>query len=324
MPTRSLGPIAAGAGPSPRTEIEVHGINVIMVNSLPKLAVAIQQLSRYETLAIDLEGVSLGREGEIAIIQISTARRSDVYLIDVCALGQDAFDHRTALDSEAGTVDTSSAASAGIGSASGGYPRVTSLRMLLEDPAVTKLLWDVRSDSNALFFLFGIRLAGVLDLQVYDCVRRAVDGRTNERVSGLGFVLERTPLGKLSVVERERVKKCKEAAISLFSPEYGGSYEVWKQRPLPALLLEYCTDSRYFFSLLESYRETFRDGARKRFEQLFATCIQAAVQRRIESSQTLGFSRNNREAMIAVDPVLLTEVRHIHHNAKYNDGTGSR
>jgi hypothetical protein len=94
-----------------------------------------------------------------------------------------------------------------------------------------------------LFFLFGVALGGVVDLQLLDVAQRLLAGVPCARVSGLGFVCERTPRAGLSPRERERLAAVKRDARALFAPELGGSYDVWKARPLPAVLFEYCTDA---------------------------------------------------------------------------------
>ena len=66
----------------------------------------------------------------------------EVYLIDVHTLGASAFT----------TVGIKN-------------PNVT-LKSILEDAQVPKVFFDVRNDSDALYFLFGIKLAGIHDLQV--------------------------------------------------------------------------------------------------------------------------------------------------------------
>lgn len=44
-------------------------------------------------LAIDLEGVDLGRNGRIAILQIVAAHSDTIWLVDVTTLGSVAFEH---------------------------------------------------------------------------------------------------------------------------------------------------------------------------------------------------------------------------------------
>jgi hypothetical protein len=186
-------------------------------------------------------------------------------------------------------------------------------------------MWDVRSDSNALFFLFNVQLASVLDLQVADCAHRIASGMRSDKVSGLGFVLERTPHADLSDAERERVVRCKAVAIALFAPEHGGTYAVWKERPLRPELLEYCTDAQYFFALRDSYARGGGAGGGgwggggggrgsrpdNSFERLVGDSVERATARRLARSATRDFKKGDAAVMVAVDPVLVEDVRRV-------------
>lgn len=52
------------------------------------------------------------------------------------------------------------------------------LKMVLESSAVTKLFWDCRSDSQALYYIYEVKLAGVIDVQLWDVATR---GSSKER-----------------------------------------------------------------------------------------------------------------------------------------------
>ena len=69
-------------------------------------------------------------------------KAGEVYLIDVHTLGELVF------------------TTVGIDN-----PNVT-LKSILENETIPKVFFDVRNDSNALFFLYNIKLAGIHDLQV--------------------------------------------------------------------------------------------------------------------------------------------------------------
>ena len=105
---------------------------------------------------MDLEGVNLSRHGEICVLQITTGRLSPVYLFDICSL-REAFAARDA----------------------------SSLKHLLEDAGIAKLMFDCRSDGNALFFLHNVRLQNVVDLQLLDVAHRKLMGIFCERINGL-------------------------------------------------------------------------------------------------------------------------------------------
>ena len=115
--------------------------------------------------------------------------------------------------------------------------KVISLKKLLEDENVTKLMWDFRSDNNALIFQFDIRIAGVVDLQLLEIAWNVSRGNTPATVGGLGWTLENTNRAGLTSEERYDMLQIKETARELFLPEYGGSYEIWCQRPLPDILV---------------------------------------------------------------------------------------
>ncbi|AYU81745.1 hypothetical protein, unknown function [Leishmania donovani] len=89
------------------------------------------------TIALDLEGRSLGRMGSICIITLATY--STVYIIDVVMLGAEAL--------------------------RSGSP----LQRVLESRDIMKLMFDCRADCDALFFLYCVRLQNVCDLQISSC-----------------------------------------------------------------------------------------------------------------------------------------------------------
>ena len=223
-----------------------------------------------DAIAVDLEGVNLGRTGRIATLQMCGKARDTTYIVDVAVLGADAFGE------EAG------------------------LRRLLESPLVSKLFFDVRSDANALFHHFGVDMPpeSIVDLQLLDTGHNVMGGRMVERVGGLGFIFEHSPHARLTVRERERMAEVKESARRLFLPEHGGSYEVWLTRPLTPLLLEYATDARHFHALRESLSTRLK-GPKA------AAALAAAVDRRLVLAHSLDFSSANRDDNVRVDPLLV-------------------
>ena len=109
---------------------------------------ALADAFRGETLVVlDAEGVDLSRCGKISIVQIAT--RKECFLIDVLDKARD-------------------------------DPLVNWLRGVLEDEAVTKIIHDCRMDSDALFHLLGIRLAGVYDTT---CWNTAITDNENQNLN---------------------------------------------------------------------------------------------------------------------------------------------
>lgn len=105
---------------------------------------------------MDLEGNNLSRLGTLSLITILLEPEGTVHLVDVTTLGQQAF-----------TV-------------SGQDGRT--LQGILESSSIIKIFFDIRNDSDALFSLHGIRVAGIEDLQLMELASRNFAKR---HISGL-------------------------------------------------------------------------------------------------------------------------------------------
>jgi exonuclease 3'-5' domain-containing protein 1 len=90
-------------------------------------------LFRKKQVAIDLEGVDLGRTGTISVITIAT-NENEIFIFDITTLGEEAFK--------------------------------SGLRRLLEDSRVKKIFYDLRKDCEALFQLYNIKVYGAQDCQI--------------------------------------------------------------------------------------------------------------------------------------------------------------
>ena len=263
----------------------IAGVPYVLLDSLAALAAATALLSRAAAVAVDCEGVNLGRTGRVATLQLCSEARGTTYIVDVTTLGAAAF-------------------------ACGG-----GLRELLEAPAPAKLFFDVRSDAGALFHHFGVSLprAAVVDLQLLDVAHNVlVQRRTPPRLGGLGYLLERTSLARMSARERETMADVKARARALFAPELGGSYDVWMARPLDETLLEYATDVRFFHALRDSLQGAIATAtagaARAPAAAAVAAALAAAVERRLAEVEGLEFSSDDRTANVRIDAALLHDL----------------
>ncbi|KAG9233149.1 ribonuclease H-like domain-containing protein [Amylocarpus encephaloides] len=136
------------------------------------------------------------------------------------------------------------------------------LKDVLESSTTPKAFFDVRRDSDALFAHYGIKLAGVQDIQLMELATRPAGRKRN--VNGLG--------------------RC---GLDLFAPERGGSYEVFNTRPLSAALRIYCIqDVQYMPRLWERYNLKITNVWRGKLEQ--------ATRERVWSSQSENFEPNSR------------------------------
>lgn len=178
--------------------------------------------SERKPVAVDFEGVDLCRSGELCLAQLATVD-GPVVLIDIVTLGQSAFDE-------------------------GG------LKALLESEDVLKLVYDGRSDADALHHLFGCGLKHVCDVQILFTL--ALDEERGVRtnlVPGLGRALSTCP-ALASTNEGKALAGLKKAVQALFVPDQGGSYEVWKERPLRPALVEYAAaDVVHLHALRETW-----------------------------------------------------------------------
>ena len=135
----------------------VESSNIVFVDDKAKCEEVCKELSSETILALDLEGVDLGRDGKICILQLGCSD-GRVYLFDICVLTHDAF--------------TSSG-----------------LRRLLEDLDILKIIYDCRADCDALWHHYKVTLVNFIDLQVMYCLPR-----TMRYLPGLKKVLEVTLL----------------------------------------------------------------------------------------------------------------------------------
>lgn len=113
------------------------------------------------SMYIDLEGVNLCRDGSLSIftLLIDTGTPTmNVYLIDVHSLGSQAFN-------------------------TAGIKRKT-LKNILQDETISKVFFDVRNDSDALFSHFGVALKGVEDIQLMESATRKTTS-SRKYVTGL-------------------------------------------------------------------------------------------------------------------------------------------
>lgn len=191
---------------------------------------------RNSLLAVDCEGNSLSRKGELTIITVATEEK--VYIFDVLKLGQLIF--------------------------------TTGLGEVLEDTFPNKLMFDCRQDSDALWHQFQVKLSGVLDLQLLEVIYRrehptestsntstkAKPGRKRgnrrsqktdevEKVCGFGRCLQ-------LYLQDEKLIKIKDKGKELLKE----NAEVWKNRPLMDELLKYCVvDTTAMFGLYKKLKE---------------------------------------------------------------------
>lgn len=241
----------------------------ILVNSLESVQKFIEEIeiSAFETplLFIDLEGTNLSRHGSIAIMQVLVPPKPQVHLIDIEVLRGRAFD-----------TETTSGCT---------------LRKVLESDRYPKVFFDVRNDSDALYSHYSINIAGVVDLQLLEFATRRSPGRF---VKGLAKCISED--GGLGFSDLRNWRDTKDAESKLFAPEKGGRYEVFHERPLLPVIVQYCVqDVLLLPKLLMNYA--------RRLNASLASQISSEVVRRVALSKSASFVGDGQH--MAVGPSII-------------------
>eukprot|EP01062_Namystynia_karyoxenos_P074483 TRINITY_DN713_c0_g1_i1.p1 TRINITY_DN713_c0_g1~~TRINITY_DN713_c0_g1_i1.p1 ORF type:complete len:1450 (+),score=393.86 TRINITY_DN713_c0_g1_i1:95-4351(+) len=177
------------APPGPQRARARNSIRYHVINEVGDARAVVDQfLAPAAKLFVDCEGESLSRRGALHLLQIGDGNQ--IFLFDAQTLAPDGMRH-------------------------------SGLAQLLEAEHPKKVMWDCREDADALLAQFGIRLSGVLDLQVLD-VMRDVD-RAPHRAGPLRI------RGLKSLAGSADDSACSGADIS----------QMIARRPLPRLVLEY-------------------------------------------------------------------------------------
>ena len=187
---------------------------ITWVDDVTGVKEAVKELGREDYIAVDCEGWNLSREGTLDILSVAT-RHQDVYLFDIDKLGALAFD--------------------------------SGMKRLLESDSdtSTKLMYDCRNDADALMHLYGVKLSGVLDLQLLEVIHRKSKGQGIEFLSGLKKSLDIYSFSN-------KVKETKNKGIREIEDGKKKGVNIWAGRPLSAHLKEYCAvDTAALFPLVK-------------------------------------------------------------------------
>lgn len=202
---------------------------IVLVDDVDTCRAAVDSLMKEVEVAVDIEGIDLGRHpGKVCIVQVCGRASRTVYLFDISTLQGDAF--------EAG-----------------------GLASLLESSDVLKVFFDVRSDTDALFHNHQVRVRGAYDLQVLYHLKFC--GPKTNYLTGLKKVLGEYGATEIPAEEMRSLESLKEQGLHLFAPERGGTYAVWEKRPLSAELVQYCAaDVEYLLNMKDFWGKSALDG----------------------------------------------------------------
>ena len=199
-----------------------------------------------DVLAVDLEGVSMSRVGAVTLLQVAV--RDSVFLFDAQALGTAELFERAVSVDETDENDGPKARTA-----------KKTLRGVLEDGQITKLMFDCRVDSDALFHQHGVALRGVFDVQLADVASRrrknlavpllsgmpkcaarhlaGASGATKQSLAALDADPDDRSVTRAGAAsEAEAVTRVTEhlktKVKALYAPDKGGDAQLWALRPI--------------------------------------------------------------------------------------------
>ena len=199
---------------------------------------AVRMLGTAETLAVDCEGMDMSRYGKLTLLSIAT--NDQAYLFDILKLGKMAFE--------------------------------SGLKSLLENGFQTKLMFDCRGDSDALYHQFGVKLSGVLDLQIMEVLYR-------EKIGEFDIANKEARLARFGRAEQpvnlHGLRKCLESYVhdsSYIAAKRGIPpsmiNKVWIQRPLSETLLAYAaTDVLSLFPLFDFFNQKLSGNSMSRLKE---------------------------------------------------------
>ncbi|XP_022090521.1 piRNA biogenesis protein EXD1-like [Acanthaster planci] len=215
----------------------------------PALAKLREGVTSSPFLAVDCEGESLSRKGQLSLV--SVALPTHTYLFDIKTLGAKVFDE--------------------------------GLRDLLQDPDREKLMFDCRSDSDCLWHQYHVKLTNVLDLQLLQIIYREtnpepVQDDKPRQVSWPGSrrqpmaTASRPPINVQPVLRS--FLRCLELYVDdkdLTTAKAAGKEKmeregtaVWMKRPLEASLLAYAAaDVQGFLPLYRALRGAIANPDKK-------------------------------------------------------------
>lgn len=117
-----------------------------VITSLGSLRSFLATVCSSARLYVELHGHRLSRQGDLSLIAVRAYPHPEVYVIDIQSLGHEAFTTRSVFG--------------------------LTLQSILENKGLRKVFWDVRDAADALWGHHGVRLEGVVDLQLLENASR--------------------------------------------------------------------------------------------------------------------------------------------------------
>lgn len=128
----------------PKANLEPMEVKFTYVQNYNQLPKVVRSLSQSPHLLLDCEGQNIGSpDGILSLISVGTAGSKEIFVLDVLRLRD-----RT-------------------------HPLLVQFLQFLQNPTILKVIWDGRMDYAEIYATFGVKLLGVLDLQIAEVMGRA-------------------------------------------------------------------------------------------------------------------------------------------------------
>ncbi|THH29156.1 hypothetical protein EUX98_g5031 [Antrodiella citrinella] len=218
-------------------------ITAASANPYYKRKATIALLRNSPHLIIDCEGQSIGSsDGVLSLLSVGTAGSKDIFVIDVLRLCDRTNSH------------------------------LSSFLELLQEPGIRKVVWDGRMDYAEIYVTFGIKMSGLLDLQIAEVMARETVNyeRDFERRNRFKWFFASTrimnnrdlvPLmkdfhlinGLQGVIRREGIVRNIAKDDEVTAMHKAGNSQFWLHRPLPPNFLQYAATDIQMISLTYEY-----------------------------------------------------------------------
>jgi exonuclease 3'-5' domain-containing protein 1 len=254
-------------------------------------------------LYVDLEGAKLSRNGTISLLTLYVLPQDTVYIIDIHNLGAAAFSTPASSTTTTPVIATALNNSTEIVSEAKPKDALT-LKSLLESPTTPKVFFDVRNDSDALFAHFGVRLSCIHDLQLLELATTTRSSR--DYLIGLSACIQYNAQRlALTPTQVYAWKATKDGGCKLFAPDHGGSYAVFDERPLQAMIQKYCAhDVVHMPGLWKLYERRMKKGS------FWHVMAREGTEKRVTESQEEGYrSEGQHKRYVCWSVALIKEAR---------------
>ena len=188
-----------------------------LVSERKELETMLEEIRHVAFISVSMKGRKLSSVGSISVLSVKAA--GSLYLLDVETLGTSAFHIKF---------------------------HGVSLASILSSNYVKKGIFDCRNAANALHGLFGIRLRGVLDIQLFYLA--TLPPQERKYLPGLDAALQKHQI--LSEESSAALKESREIFASVYVDAKGGDETRLSDRPMNDILIAYASLDVYFLEQL--------------------------------------------------------------------------